>query len=143
MNEKSAGACFDRAKQMLDLKSDTDLSAYFDKPRTMVGNWRSRGIVPFKELSKLAEDKEVSLDWLLLGRGNPLAPTGKAEETPKESAKRYIAAKQLVSDNMTKQSLTLDHWQIEGLIDFTFDNRLNEKQVGRLLACFSSKNTEK
>lgn len=37
--------------------------------RNTLGNWRGRGRVPYEECVLLAQERAISLDWLLLGEG--------------------------------------------------------------------------
>ena len=56
--------------------------------RQTLGSWRTRGRIPYEECVNLAEEKGVSLDWLLIGEGQMYrnaTPDRLATETPLES----------------------------------------------------------
>ncbi|MDN4056361.1 LexA family transcriptional regulator [Massilia sp. YIM B02763] len=60
----------ERMKQVLGFEADVQLSTYFGGGRSTAGGWKARGVVPFKECLLLAVRHNVSLDWLVLGRGS-------------------------------------------------------------------------
>lgn len=60
----------DRAKEAIGTSSDAELSRHLGKYKTTVTNYRNRGSLPWEDLVRLAESHNLSLDWLLLGKGN-------------------------------------------------------------------------
>lgn len=61
----------DRLRQAAGCKTDADLVTLLgSKPQT-VSSWRSRGRVPQRIVTQIADSCGVSADWLLLGRGDP------------------------------------------------------------------------
>jgi hypothetical protein len=69
--EVSAGTVIDRMREVLGVKTDLALGAYFKLGSSAVSNWRARDTVPYAECVNLSVRKGVSLDWLILGIGNP------------------------------------------------------------------------
>ena len=59
-----------RAKQALGVTSDKALARHLQVPRGTVASWKRRGSIPAKHLSAMAA-YNISLDWLLTGKGNP------------------------------------------------------------------------
>jgi len=73
MGDLNAGPVIDRLQQVLGVATDTALGSHFGHKPSTVGGWRNRNHVPFAECVDLANRKGLSLDWLLLGLGEPLA----------------------------------------------------------------------
>ena len=68
-NKPSVTAIIDRMKTVLGIQLDKELSEALGGSRGFVSVLKNRGTVPYDECVKLAIEKEVSLDWLILGRG--------------------------------------------------------------------------
>ena len=68
----------DRLITSLSVNNDSDLARYLDKGRSVVGSWRARKQVPMPVLKQAAEDKGVSLEWLLTGEGAMYRQVGSA-----------------------------------------------------------------
>lgn len=62
-------AVIDRLKQVLAVSSDTELCALTDTNKQTLSNWKSRDSVPYTLCVQIADEKGVSLDWLLSGVG--------------------------------------------------------------------------
>lgn len=73
MNKKSAAAVLDRLQIALDAKNDSQLCELTGVNRPTMGNWRSRNSVPYSLCVSVAEERGLSLDWLLRGEG-PMHP---------------------------------------------------------------------
>lgn len=69
-----------RMKAVLGVESDIELSTHFGGSKTLMSNRKMRGSVPYEEAMELAVAHGLSLDWLLLGRGD--APEGVPEVPP-------------------------------------------------------------
>jgi len=65
MNE--AAAVIDRMKMAVRVKTDTELATKIGVSKTTVASWRSRNSIPLFECVGVAEDAQVSLDWLIFG----------------------------------------------------------------------------
>lgn len=70
MDKKSAASVLDRLQLALDAKNDSQLSEVAGVNRQTMGNWRSRNSVPYSLCVNVAEEKGLSLDWLLRGEGS-------------------------------------------------------------------------
>ena len=62
----------DRMSLILGATTYQELATRLGVSKSTVGNWYHRNSVPFEECVKLAEEQGISLDWLLLGRGEPV-----------------------------------------------------------------------
>lgn len=71
-------------KAVTGVSSDSGLSEFFGGHKTMISNKKVRGSIPYEEASQLAIDHGISLDWLILGRGEApdgvVAPIASADE---------------------------------------------------------------
>lgn len=59
----------DRSKIAIGVKSDSDLARWLDVAQSVVAGYKRRNTVPLEQCIKIAEKTGVSLDWLILGRG--------------------------------------------------------------------------
>ena len=59
----------ERAKIAVNAKSDADLARYLGVSTPVVSGYRQRQTVPLEQCVKIAERTGVSLDWLILGKG--------------------------------------------------------------------------
>lgn len=59
----------DRAKQAVQATSDADLARFLEISTPVVAGYRKRETVPLEQCIKIAERTGVSLDWLILGKG--------------------------------------------------------------------------
>lgn len=76
-----ANPVIDRLRQALEVTTDVDLGAAFGHGSSTVGAWRSRNRVPYAECVNVAIRKGLSLDWLLLGIGEPAPAAGVADDS--------------------------------------------------------------
>lgn len=60
-----------RAKLALGVKTDSDLSKSLGVAASAIGGYNRRKTVPLEQCIKIAEQTGVSLDWLILGKGEP------------------------------------------------------------------------
>ena len=58
-----------RVGAFLAAKNDSGLARALKVNRQTLASWRRRGFVPYRVLAKLATDRNVSLDYFVLGRG--------------------------------------------------------------------------
>jgi hypothetical protein len=80
-NKPSVTAIIDRMKTVLGIQLDKELSEVLGVSRGFVSVLKNRGTIPYDECVTVALDKNISLDWLILGRGEkeagvvmPVAP---------------------------------------------------------------------
>ena len=70
MDKKSAACVLDRLQIALGVKNDSQLCEVTGTNRPTLGNWRSRNSVPYPLCVQVAEERGLSLDWLLTGEGS-------------------------------------------------------------------------
>jgi hypothetical protein len=76
-NKAFIQAIIDRMKTVLGVLRDREVAEHFEGSRSTLSAWKSRGTIPFAECLAIAEKYNVSLDWLILGRGVPaVVPEG-------------------------------------------------------------------
>ncbi|EMM6268955.1 TPA: helix-turn-helix domain-containing protein [Pseudomonas aeruginosa] len=94
LGNKSANAVVDRLLSVYGVKNDNQLSELLQIKRSTLGNWRSRDSVPYTFCVSAAEEKGVSLDWLLTGEG-PIwrgAEAQKVEAVPTDPREQALLA---------------------------------------------------
>ncbi|WP_158935286.1 helix-turn-helix domain-containing protein [Burkholderia sp. S171] len=73
MNDKKLviQAIVDRMKVVVGVSKDVELADALGVSRSQVAVWKIRDRMPLSECVTIAEQHKVSLDWLVLGRGQP------------------------------------------------------------------------
>ena len=73
MNNKKVviQAIVDRMKVVVGVSKDVELADALGVSRSQVAVWKIRDRMPLSECVTIAEQHKVSLDWLVLGRGQP------------------------------------------------------------------------
>ena len=69
-----------RAKEALGVETDTALAKALGVAQSVIGGYNRRNTVPLEQCIKIAERTGVSLDWLILGKGEMQGGTGGAAE---------------------------------------------------------------
>ena len=69
----------DRAKTALSVTTDTALAKALGLSQSVVGGYNRRQTVPLEQCIKIAERTGVSLDWLILGKGEMRDLSGVAQ----------------------------------------------------------------
>lgn len=82
-NKAFVQAIIDRMKTVLGVLRDKEVADHFEGSRSNVSAWKSRGSIPFAECLAIAEKYNVSLDWLILGRGSMEPGSAPAEQFPR------------------------------------------------------------
>jgi phage repressor protein C with HTH and peptisase S24 domain len=77
---KNISDIVDRIKGLKNYKSDSDVARALRMTDTALYNHKSRGSIPFKNISTFCEVSGVSFDWLLMGEG----PKYREEKEKKE-----------------------------------------------------------
>lgn len=70
MGNKSAASVLDRLHKIFGVKNDNQLGDSLKVKRSTLGNWRARDSVPYTVCVDVADEHDVSLDWLLTGIGS-------------------------------------------------------------------------
>jgi len=63
-------AILSRMYVLLGVQSDEELSRALGQGLATIQHWRDQGVVPYEPCEQLAEDKQISLKWLLTGFGH-------------------------------------------------------------------------
>jgi phage repressor protein C with HTH and peptisase S24 domain len=73
MKDKKAlvQAIVDRLKEVVGVTKDVELAEALGASRSTPAVWKIRDRIPFAECMEVAEQYNVSLDWLVMGRGVP------------------------------------------------------------------------
>ena len=75
----------DRAKLAINAKSDADLARWLDVSTPVIAGYKKRETVPLEQCIKIAEKTGVSLDWLILGKGEP-----RPQDEPTDSDRKML-----------------------------------------------------
>ena len=72
----------DRAKLALGVKKDSELARSLEVSTSVIPGYHKRGVLPLEQSIKIAERTGVSLDWLILGKGEaPKTQSERGQET--------------------------------------------------------------
>lgn len=90
-SKKHADDVITRLKMVVGAKSDKELARYFEMGDTTITSKRQRGSVPYEECVQIALAMGLSLDWLILGKGEPpsVSPVQAALEQIAETPMAY------------------------------------------------------
>lgn len=69
MNKKAVDAVLLRLMSLFNVDSDSELARVLNVNRQTLASWRKRDSVPYSICINIAEERGVSLDWLLTGKG--------------------------------------------------------------------------
>lgn len=69
MNKKAVNAVLLRLMSLFNVDNDSELARALNVNRQTLASWRKRDSVPYLICINIAEEKGVSLDWLLTGKG--------------------------------------------------------------------------
>ncbi|EHQ9044817.1 helix-turn-helix domain-containing protein [Escherichia coli] len=73
MNNKDVNAVLSRLMSLFQAENDSELARALNVNRQTLASWRKRDSVPYAICINIAEEKGVSLDWLLTGRKQGLS----------------------------------------------------------------------
>ena len=90
MDTKSAEAVISRLKLLLRADSDAELCRVTGVNKQTLSNWKSRNSVPYSLCVQIAEEKAVSLDWLLTGSGPMTRGAAPATAQVAEPSATYV-----------------------------------------------------
>jgi uncharacterized protein with gpF-like domain len=68
-SQLTADSVITRLKQLFNVKTDQKLGENLTVSKTTISTWRQRNSVPYSLCIQLAQEKNLSLDWLLTGEG--------------------------------------------------------------------------
>ncbi|HCO8543019.1 TPA: helix-turn-helix domain-containing protein [Escherichia coli] len=69
MNKKDINAVLLRLMSLFNVDNDSELARMLNVNRQTLASWRKRNSVPYSICINIAEEKGISLDWLLTGKG--------------------------------------------------------------------------
>ncbi|EHZ8371919.1 MULTISPECIES: helix-turn-helix transcriptional regulator [Enterobacteriaceae] len=69
MNKKAVDAVLLRLMSLFNVDSDSELARALNVNRQTLASWRKRDSVPYSICINIAEERGLSLDWLLTGKG--------------------------------------------------------------------------
>lgn len=79
MNKKAVDAVLLRLMSLFNVDNDSELARALNVNRQTLASWRKRDSVPYSICINLAEEKGISLDWLLTGKGENENEVSKTE----------------------------------------------------------------
>jgi hypothetical protein len=59
----------DTIKKLEDLSKDTEIAAIFKVRQSMLTMWRKRGTIPYENLLRYCEERNIDPLWLMTGKG--------------------------------------------------------------------------
>lgn len=132
----------DRAKKVAGVQTDADLARLFGKFKTAASNWRARGTIPLDELVELADTHNVSLDWILTGRGPKGAGVASVVEEP---VPIYLPAKEADFNARLSRLRQISEWlqaieneegaravDVSVIMEIAFKHRLDKEGLRRV-----------
>lgn len=86
MDKKSIDAVLNRLMTVFAVGTDSDLAKRLGVNRQTLASWRKRNSVPYSLCINVAEQQDISLDWLLGGKGEKSVEAGKGSHNFIESS---------------------------------------------------------
>jgi len=62
----------ERLYTALDIKKDKDFCDKYDIKSNTLSTWKKRDSIPYEKIALIANDNNISFDWLLTGKGKML-----------------------------------------------------------------------
>lgn len=88
MRKSGSADVISRLKLAIGTKSDSELGTALGVPPQTISSWKSRDSVPYAKCVEVAEERNISLDWLLTGDG-PMR-RGEPETRVQEAPAAYV-----------------------------------------------------
>jgi hypothetical protein len=73
-------AVIERLKLVYGADTDLDLSRKMNFSHGTVNVWRARGLMPYKQCFQASMERNVSIDWLVSGKGGAVLPPPKKDD---------------------------------------------------------------
>lgn len=70
MSTKEAEVVIARLKEVFSVASDSALCEQIGVSPQTLSSWKARNKIPYANCVEISKQKDISLDWLLTGRGN-------------------------------------------------------------------------
>lgn len=117
MNESEL--VIDRLKDVYGVKTNKDLSLCVGLASTAAHQWKTRNVIPYREICKASLDLGISLEWLLTGKGEQVEAVNTARilSVPHYAIQASAGGGSLVEAEPIEQHLALSReWLIrEGI----------------------------
>lgn len=86
MHKEGVDAVLDRLKDVFRVSTDSELARALNSSAQTVSSWRARNSVPYAICVQIANDRGLSLDWLIRGIQDEhvKATSGNDDLTPRE-----------------------------------------------------------
>jgi hypothetical protein len=72
----------DRLKSALEIGTDTELAIIIGVKQNTISGWRKRGSIDHVKIIEICEKYNISLDWVIMGRGYAGQPRAPKSDTP-------------------------------------------------------------
>lgn len=142
MSAENIEFVLNRLKEVFSAKTDAALARAINVPKTTLSSWRQRKSVPYLKCVQLAEQHQISLEWLLTGRGeNTRPPESELGQQMSDSESELARSKQQESNDdsnsyreselsiPTKGKVPIIGTQIEGMVVSEFEKLSFEQQI--------------
>jgi len=80
----------ERLMQATNTSSNQALADAFDLPKSTVGTWRHRNLVPYEIVIRLHLETGISIKWLTLGQGEPYESSSEHTHISKKNETKQI-----------------------------------------------------
>ncbi|WP_260524273.1 helix-turn-helix domain containing protein [Serratia sp. PL7] len=98
MNNKSVDAVLSRLAGLLNTENDSDLARMLGINRQTLASWRKRDSVPYSFCINFAEERGLSIDWLLTGRGQTIVePSSTTPSTESNYSQSDLALLEMIN----------------------------------------------
>lgn len=98
MNNKSVDAVLSRLAGLLNTENDSDLARMLGINRQTLASWRKRDSVPYSFCINFAEERGLSIDWLLTGRGQTIVePSSPPPSTESNYSQSDLALLEMIN----------------------------------------------
>lgn len=131
-----------RVAGLLGVRQDAEVAAALGVSPQTYSTWKARKTIPFARLCTLAQERNVSLDWLLLGRGGP-SPAGAAidaelfERIFRAAWDGYQELPGPISVNFVVASACRIYGKVSAVVEPAQRSKLLEEEVNHSLAALA------
>ncbi|HAS64196.1 MAG TPA: transcriptional regulator [Vibrio sp.] len=116
----------ERLMEATKTSSNQALADAFNLPKSTVGTWRHRDLVPFEVIVRLHLESGISIKWLVLGEGEAYPTSNEFDHTTDENQSKQI---------LNIDCFSIDDGKLVGKGSISFDKaELNELSVNRVIA---------
>lgn len=69
---KNLNDILNRLKEVLELKTDTELTERLDLSGGVISNWKARNKIPYSEIFSICENEKIDINYIFYGRKNEI-----------------------------------------------------------------------